>query len=64
MSFLTVCIIFVRWDSQSESCFSGVLKYTGLAVVGELGSDGTELNWVLSLTFLCLLLTIWLSGFN
>jgi hypothetical protein len=26
----------------SESCFSGVLRYPGLAMVGELGSDDAK----------------------
>ena len=46
---------------KSESCFSGVLWYQGLAVVEELGSDGAKLHWVLSLMFLYLPFTIWLS---
>jgi hypothetical protein len=29
----------MKCDFKSESCFSGVLGYQGLAVVGELGSD-------------------------
>jgi hypothetical protein len=29
----------MRSDFKSESLFSGVLGYPGLAVVGELGSD-------------------------
>ena len=28
-----------RWNFRSESCFSGMLGYPGLAVVEELGSD-------------------------
>ena len=46
---------------MSESCFSGVLEYPGLAVAEELGSGGAELHWVLSLMFLGLPLAIWLS---
>lgn len=39
----------------------GVLGYPGLAVVGELSSDGTKLNWLLLLMFLCLPFSILLS---
>jgi hypothetical protein len=42
-------------------CFSSLLCYPGLAVVEELGSDGAELHWILSLMTLCLPLAIWLS---
>jgi hypothetical protein len=36
MSFLKSSII-MRSDFRSESCFSGVLGYPGLAMVGEIG---------------------------
>ena len=39
---------------KSRSCFSGVFGYPGLAVVGELGSDGAMLPWFLLVMFLCL----------
>ena len=42
MSFLKSSIIIMRYDFKSESCFSGVLGYPGLAVVGELGSDDAK----------------------
>ena len=42
MSFLKSSIIIMRCDFKSESCFSGVLGYPGLAVVGELGSDDAK----------------------
>jgi hypothetical protein len=29
----------IKYDFKSEYCFSGVLGYLGLAVVGMLGSD-------------------------
>jgi hypothetical protein len=29
----------MKCDFKSESCFSGVLGYSGLALVRELGSD-------------------------
>jgi hypothetical protein len=32
----------MRYDFKSESCFSGVLVYPGLRVVGVLGSDVAE----------------------
>jgi hypothetical protein len=35
-------IILMRFDFESESCFSGVLGYPGITVVGELGSDVTK----------------------
>jgi hypothetical protein len=38
MSLLKFSIIIMRCDFKSESCFSGVLGYPGLAVVGELDS--------------------------
>jgi hypothetical protein len=37
MSFLKSSIINIRYDFKSESFFSGVLRYPGLPVVGELG---------------------------
>ena len=48
-------------DYKSRSCFSGVLGYPGLAVVGELGSDGAMLPWFLLVMFLHLPFAIWLS---
>jgi hypothetical protein len=42
MSFLKSYIIIMRCDFKSESCFSSVLGYSGLAVVGELGSDDAK----------------------
>jgi hypothetical protein len=48
----------MRCDFKSESCFSGVLRYPGLAVVGELGSD--DAKWPYFLLFLYLPFTIWL----
>ena len=42
MSFLKFSIIIMRSDLKSESFFSGVLGYPGLAMVGELGSDDTK----------------------
>ena len=42
MSFLKVSIIVMGCDFKSESCFSGVLGYLGLAVVGEPGSDDAK----------------------
>ena len=61
MSSSRTSIIFMRLDFSSEFCFSVVLVYLGLDVMGELGSDDPKLHWVLLLMFLCLLLTIWLS---
>jgi len=48
-------------DFKSKSCFSGVLGYLGLAVVGELGSDDAKWPWFLLLRFLSLPLAICLS---
>ena len=42
MSSLRFSIIFTRLDFRLESCFSGVLGYPGLPVVGKLGSDGAK----------------------
>jgi hypothetical protein len=38
-----------------------VLVYSGLAVVGELGSDDAHVYWLLLVMVLNLPLTIWLS---
>jgi hypothetical protein len=57
MSSSRTSIIFMRLDFSSEFCFSVVLVYLGLDVMGELGSDGPKLHWVLLLMFLCLPLT-------
>jgi hypothetical protein len=32
----------MRSDFKSESCFSSVMGYPGLAIVGELGSDDAK----------------------
>ena len=48
-------------DFKSRSCSSGVLGYPGLAIVGELGSDGAMLLWFLLVMFLLLPFAIWLS---
>jgi len=37
------------------------VRYLVLAVVGELGSEGAKVYWLLLHMILCLLLTIWLS---
>ena len=60
MSFLK-SIIIMQSDFKSESCFSSVLGYLGLAVVEELGSDDAKQPWFLLVKFLCLPLTILLS---
>ena len=61
ISSLKSSINIMRCDFKSKSCFSGVLQYPGLAVVGELGSDGAMLPWFLLVMFLCLPFAIWLS---
>ena len=35
-------IFTMRSDFRSESCFSGVMVYPGLAMMGELGSDDAK----------------------
>ena len=62
ISSLRCSIIVKRWGFRSESCFSGVLGYPGLAVVQELGSGGADLYWLLPFLFLYLPLVI--SGVN
>jgi hypothetical protein len=42
MSFLKSSIFIMRCDFISHSCFSGVLEYPGLAVVGELAYDDSK----------------------
>ena len=42
MSFLKTSIIILRSDFRYISCFSGVMVYPGLAMVGELGSDDAK----------------------
>ena len=41
----------MRCDLKSRSCFSSVLGYPGLAVVEELGSDGTMWTWFVGNVF-------------
>lgn len=62
MSFLKSCmIVIMRCGFKSESCFSAVLGYPGLAVVEELDSEDAKWPWFLLLRFLHLPLDIWLS---
>ena len=61
MSFLKFSIHIMRYDFKFTFCFSSVLGYPGLAVVGKLGSDGAMLPWFLLVMFFCLPFTIWLS---
>ena len=42
MSFLKSFIIIIRYDFKPESCFSGVLGYAGLAVIGELDFEDVK----------------------
>jgi hypothetical protein len=42
MSFLKSSISIMRYDFKYESCFSSVLGYPGLTVVGVLGSDDVK----------------------
>jgi len=58
MSFLKSSSIFMSCDFKSKSCFSGESGYPGLAVVGELSSEGMKWPWFLLLRFLPLPLAI------
>lgn len=51
MTYLKFSAIIMKCDFNSKSCFLGVLGYPGIAVVGELGSDGAKQRWFLLLTF-------------
>jgi hypothetical protein len=42
MSFLKFSIIIMRSEFRSESCFSSVIVYSELAMMGELGSDDAK----------------------
>jgi hypothetical protein len=42
MSFLKYSTSIMRYDFKSESCFSDLLGYPRLAVVGVLGSDDAK----------------------
>jgi hypothetical protein len=42
MPVLKSSITIMRSDFRSEFCFSGVMVYPGLAMVGELGSDDAQ----------------------
>ena len=54
-------IIFMRYDFRTDSLFSGVLVYSRLAVMGELGSDAVHVFWFLLLMILHLSFAIWIS---
>jgi hypothetical protein len=59
MALLKVLYQYCNYDFKSESSFSGVLGYSGLAEVGVLGSDDGEWYWFLLVRFLCLPFSIW-----
>jgi hypothetical protein len=59
MLFLKFSTSIMRYDFKSETCFLGVLGYTGLAAVGVLGSDDDEWSWFLLVRFLRLPFAIW-----
>ena len=61
MSFMCSSNSIMTSDFKSKSCFSGVLGYPGLAIVGELGSDAAIMPWFLLVMFLPLPLAIWFS---
>ena len=52
MASLNSSIIIIRSNFRSESCFSSVMVYPGLAMVGELGSDDLNQPCFLLLMFL------------
>jgi hypothetical protein len=58
ISFLKSYIITMRSEFRSSFCFSGVIVYPGLAMVGEFVSDDAKKPWFLLLLFLCLPLAI------
>ena len=64
ISSLKSSIIFMRWDSRSESCSSDVLGHPGLAVVGELGSDGARLHWSFAYVFELAFCHLVITGVN
>jgi hypothetical protein len=51
-------IMFKFVTFRSESCFSSVMVYPGVAIVGGLGSEDAKQPWFLLLLFLCLPPTI------
>ena len=51
----------MKYDFKSESCFSDVLGYPGLSVLGVLGSDDSEWSWFLLVMILGLTFAIWKS---
>ena len=54
-------ISIMRFDFISISCFSDVLGYPGLPVLGEWCTDYSMKPWFLLVIFLNLFFTIWLS---
>ena len=61
MPFLRSSTSIIRYDFESESCFSVVLGYPGLAELGVLGSDDGESSCFLLIRFLHLPFVIWES---
>ena len=59
--YLNGSMVFIRLDLRPLSFLSVMLEYPGLAVVGELGSDGAILPWLLLIMFLHWSLATWLS---
>ena len=45
MSFLISSMDIMKYDFKFKSCFSGVLGYLGLIIVGVLGSDDADWSW-------------------
>jgi hypothetical protein len=41
----------MRYDFKSATCFSGVLGYPGLVVLGIVGSDDAQCSWFLLVRF-------------
>jgi hypothetical protein len=64
ISFLKSPISIMRYDFKSKSCFSGVLGYPGLAVVGLLCSDDGKWYWFLLVRVLFAFSHLGISGVN
>ena len=52
-------ILYQHHEIRFEYCFSGVLSYSGLTVVGILGSDDAQWSWFLLVRFFRLPFAIW-----
>jgi hypothetical protein len=59
MPFLKSSTSIMIYYFKTKSCFSGVLGYPGLSVVGILSSDDAQSSWFLLVRFLHLPFAIW-----